>query len=219
MQWEPIRKSPDACRVRPHLLDYGMTCAGFSWENVRRELAGLPGGQGLNIAHEAVDRHLGGPLQDRLAMRWLGKEGAVRDLTFADLSRESSRFANVLRKFGVGKGERVFVLAAVVVLIASGWYALQNLPIEAFPDVSDTQVNVITLYPGRAPEEVEKQVTIPLEISLAGVPPLGSSSETQPAEFNPTRFSPLPKLIVTLPTIWPSSSQTKPVMFSGKTGA
>ena len=111
MQWEPIRKSPDACRVRPHLLDYGMTCAGFSWENVRRELAGLPGGQGLNIAHEAVDRHLGGPLQDRLAMRWLGKEGAVRDLTFADLSRESSRFANVLRKLGVGKGDRVFVLA------------------------------------------------------------------------------------------------------------
>jgi len=111
MPWEPIRKNPDAWRVRPHLLDYGKTRTGFSWEGVRRELAGLPGGQGLNIAHEAVDRHLGGPLQDRLAMRWLGKDGTVRDFTFADLSRESSRFANVLRTFGVGKGERVFVLA------------------------------------------------------------------------------------------------------------
>jgi acetyl-CoA synthetase len=44
-------------------------------------------------------------------MRWLGKDGAVRDFTFADLSRESSRFANVLRKLGVAKGARVFVLA------------------------------------------------------------------------------------------------------------
>ena len=111
MQWEPIRKTPDAWKIRPHLLDYGKSCAGFSWDEVRREFAGLPGGKGLNIAHEAVDRHLGGPRQDRLAMRWLGKEGTVRDLTFADLSRESSRFANVLRKLGVAKGERVFVLA------------------------------------------------------------------------------------------------------------
>jgi len=44
-------------------------------------------------------------------MRWLGKDGAVRDFTFADLGRESSRFANVLRSLGVGKGERIFVLA------------------------------------------------------------------------------------------------------------
>lgn len=111
MQWEPIRKTPDACKIRPHLLDYGKTCAGFSWDGVRREFAGLPGGQGLNIAYEAADRHLGGPRQDLLAMRWLGKEGTVRDFTFADLSRESSRFANILRSLGVGKGERVFVLA------------------------------------------------------------------------------------------------------------
>src|SRR6185312_12925583 len=42
--------------------------------------------------------------------------------------------------------------------------------IEAFPDVTDVQVTVITLAPGHAPEEVEKQVTIPLEISLSGLP-------------------------------------------------
>src|SRR5207237_7699591 len=44
------------------------------------------------------------------------------------------------------------------------------LPVEAFPDVADVQVTVITLFPGHAPEEVEKQITIPLEIALAGVP-------------------------------------------------
>src|SRR5262249_53203646 len=49
-------------------------------------------------------------------------------------------------------------------------WAFKTLPIEAFPDVSDIQVQVITLYPGRAPEEVEKQVTMPLEIALSGIP-------------------------------------------------
>jgi len=109
--WETIRKEPDSWSVRPHLLDYERSCAEFSWDGVRHELDGLPGGQGLNIAHEAVDRHIGSARQDRLAMRWLGKDGTVRDFTFADLSRESSRFANVLRELGINKGERVFVLS------------------------------------------------------------------------------------------------------------
>jgi acetyl-CoA synthetase len=111
LPWEPIRKQSDQWKVKPHLLDYGKTCAEFSWDDIRCELDGLPGGQGLNMAHEAVDRHMGGPLQDRLAMRWLGRDGTVRDSTFADLSRESSRFANLLGKLGVGRGERVFALA------------------------------------------------------------------------------------------------------------
>ena len=52
---------------------------------------------------------------------------------------------------------------------AAAW-AFKNLPVEAFPDVTDTQVTVITLYPGRAAEEVEKQVTIPIEVGLCGLP-------------------------------------------------
>src|ERR1035441_3250477 len=64
----------------------------------------------------------------------------------------------------------LFVVLMVILFIGGGWAAFHNLPIEAFPDVSDLQVNVITLYPGRAPEEVEKQVTIPLETALNGMP-------------------------------------------------
>ncbi len=64
----------------------------------------------------------------------------------------------------------LFILVGLVLFIGIGISAFRTLPIEAFPDVTDTQVTVITLYPGRAPEEVEKQVTIPLEIALAGVP-------------------------------------------------
>lgn len=64
----------------------------------------------------------------------------------------------------------LFILLGLVLFIGAGIAAFRSLPIEAFPDVTDTQVTVISLYPGRAPEEVEKQVTIPLEIALSGVP-------------------------------------------------
>ena len=64
----------------------------------------------------------------------------------------------------------MFVGLMAVLFVAGGIVAFKTLPIEAFPDVSDIQVNVISLYPGRAPEEVEKQVTIPLEVALSGVP-------------------------------------------------
>ena len=66
----------------------------------------------------------------------------------------------------------LFVVLMVILFIGGGWVAFHNLPIEAFPDVSDLQVNVITLYPGRAPEEVEKQVTMPIETVLNGLPHL-----------------------------------------------
>jgi cobalt-zinc-cadmium resistance protein CzcA len=64
----------------------------------------------------------------------------------------------------------LFVVLGMVLFIGGGIAAFKALPIEAFPDVTDTQVNVITLYPGRAAEEVEKQVTIPLEVALSGLP-------------------------------------------------
>ena len=62
------------------------------------------------------------------------------------------------------------ILLATALFVASSLIAFKNLPVEAFPDVTDTQVTVITLFPGRAAEEVEKQVTIPLEVALSGLP-------------------------------------------------
>src|SRR5437870_9216092 len=64
----------------------------------------------------------------------------------------------------------VYVLLLLVLFVAAGLAAFQSLPVEAFPDVTDVQVTVITLFPGHAPEEVEKQITIPLEIGLSGLP-------------------------------------------------
>ena len=64
----------------------------------------------------------------------------------------------------------LLVVFALVVFIGAGTVAFRNLPIEAFPDVSDTQVTVIGLYSGRAAEEVERQVTLPIEVALSGLP-------------------------------------------------
>ncbi len=64
----------------------------------------------------------------------------------------------------------LFVVLGLVLFIGAGLIAFKELPVEAFPDVTDTQVTVITLYPGRAAEEVERQVTLPLEVALAGLP-------------------------------------------------
>jgi acetyl-CoA synthetase len=96
--------------LAPDLTDYGRARREFSWEEARRALDGLPGGRGLNIAYEAIDRHLGGPRADKVAVRWLGRHGAVRDLTYRDLAIATNRFANVLEALGVERGERVFVM-------------------------------------------------------------------------------------------------------------
>uniref|UniRef100_UPI0026030828 efflux RND transporter permease subunit n=1 Tax=Dokdonella sp. TaxID=2291710 RepID=UPI0026030828 len=74
------------------------------------------------------------------------------------------------RLVGYALRQPLLVMMALLLFVGSGVLAFRHLPVEAFPDVSDTQVTVVTLYPGRAPEEVEKQVTIPLEVGLSGIP-------------------------------------------------
>jgi heavy metal efflux system protein len=64
----------------------------------------------------------------------------------------------------------LFVVLGTLLFALSGVIAFSNLSVEAFPDVTDTQVTVIALYPGRAAEEVEKQVTLPIEVALSGLP-------------------------------------------------
>ena len=110
MAWRPIIKSRRDWDVVPNLHDYGNVCASFSWDKARRELDGLPDGRGLNIAHEAVDRHADGPRQGHLALRWIGKNGEQQDFTYARLAELTNRFANVLGALGLVKGDRVYAL-------------------------------------------------------------------------------------------------------------
>jgi acetyl-CoA synthetase len=94
----------------PNLADYDRTCHDFTWASARQMLEGLPKGRGLNIAHEAIDRHAAGPLADHLALRWIGKSGTSWDFTYASLQKETNQLANVLKRLGVGKGDPVFAL-------------------------------------------------------------------------------------------------------------
>ena len=59
--------------------------------------------------------------------------------------------------------QRFITLLVGLTLIGAGIWSFQQLKIEAYPDISDTQVVVVTVFPGRAAEEVEQQVTVPLE--------------------------------------------------------
>ena len=112
MPREIIRKSHSGWVIPPNLLDYDEARASFSWEEARDYLDGLPDGAGLNIAHEAIDRHATGPRGKHVALRWVDRNGEPHDYTYFQLRGLTNRFANALRNLGIGKGDRVFVLAS-----------------------------------------------------------------------------------------------------------
>jgi acetyl-CoA synthetase len=108
MAWETIRKRPEDF-AGANLIDYEVDAKAFSWDEARALLDGLPGG-GLNIAHEAIDRHVNAGQGAKLALRWFGRDESTRDFSYAALAAAVNRFANVLAQRGIGKGDRVFSL-------------------------------------------------------------------------------------------------------------
>jgi len=75
--------------------------------------------------------------------------------------------ANLIR---FALGQRLMMLLLVALLAGGGYYAFKNIPIDAFPEVSPTQVKVIVKAPGMTPEEVEARITAPIEVELLGIP-------------------------------------------------
>lgn len=65
---------------------------------------------------------------------------------------------------------RFLVLAVTIVLLVAGAYAFRDLPIEAYPDVADNYVEIVTQWPGISAEQIEQQVTVPLETAMNGIP-------------------------------------------------
>ena len=128
MSWATIHKQQGwRGGVIRNVVDYDAARADFCWSQARRELDGLPDGRGLNIAHEAVDRHAAGPNADRVALRWLRRDGSITEATYAQLAARTNQFANVLRALGVGKGDRVFtLLGRVPELYVSALGAMKN---------------------------------------------------------------------------------------------
>ncbi len=79
-----------------------------AWSEARSLIDGWKGG--INIAHEALDRHVAQGHGDQIAIRWLAKDGSKTDLSYADMAALASRFANVLTAHGLKKGDSVFAL-------------------------------------------------------------------------------------------------------------
>jgi acetyl-CoA synthetase len=109
MAWATIHK-PAATGVKPNLVDYEAAVRRFTWAGARTGLDGLPGGAGLNIAHEAVDRWATGPTADKVALRCLDRSGGRSDVTYAELKTATDRFASMLGALGVEPPDAVFLL-------------------------------------------------------------------------------------------------------------
>ena len=92
-----LGKHPGAHELPPNLVDYDAERSAFSWARAREALAGLPGGGGLNIAFEAVDRHAAGSLADHVALRYLARDGRRTQ------HREREQFARVFLDFVWGE--------------------------------------------------------------------------------------------------------------------
>ncbi len=100
--------------VRPQPADPYRGPATFDWSEARGRLDGLPDGRGLNIAYEAVDRHVVHGRGRHVAIRWIPRRGETVDITYDELRRRTNRFANVLVALGCDAGCRVATLAGRV---------------------------------------------------------------------------------------------------------
>jgi acetyl-CoA synthetase len=149
MPWTPIIKSRRDWELVPNLYDYPAIRSHFSWAEARKDLDGLPNGQGLNVGHEAVDRHADGPKAHHLAIRWLGKSGSVADYTYQRLRDLTNRFANVLASLRVTKGDRVFMLAG----------RIPELYISALGTLKNRSV-FCPLFSAFGPEPIRSRLTI-----------------------------------------------------------
>ena len=75
---------------------------------------------------------------------------------------------NALIRFAVR--QRLLVMLMVAIMVGAGWYSLRRLPIDAVPDVTNVQVQVLTAAPSLAPLEIERQITFPVEVAMSGLP-------------------------------------------------
>jgi acetyl-CoA synthetase len=137
-----VTSGSDDGRSRHRLDDYARACRDFSWEMARRWLSGAPNG-GRNIAYEAVDRHAETDAAQRVAVAYRDDTGRPCELTYADLSSVTNRFANLLQLLGVTSGEVVALLAGHsvdVVVAALGAMKNTSVCVVLHPSLDATEV-------------------------------------------------------------------------------
>lgn len=211
MAFAEIRKSDQNKRAAV-MRDYDVGARDLGWDVYRSWLDAEPGGW-LNVAHEAIDRHVLEGNGSREALRWLGKDGERRSFTYADFRRESDRFARLLADRGFGKGTRVYSLlgrvpelyfAAIGTLKAGGVFcplysAFGPEPIQSRMEIGHAEVLLVS------PRDYERKVAsirnnlpdlklVLLTPSADNLPPgtidLAEALGSTPAEFECVRTDP-----------------------------
>src|SRR3989338_7194695 len=99
-----IYKTP----VKYGLINYENTYKDFNWETIKNSFDHFSG-DGVNIAHEAIDRHAENSCKDKIALHWEDEDNVKKQYTFSDIKRQSDKLANVLMNLGVEKGDRIFL--------------------------------------------------------------------------------------------------------------
>lgn len=129
IEWERKPQGYDG-----NLKDYNKTCESFDWKSVEKEFTWSKTGK-VNIVHEAIDRHAQGKKADQIALHYTDWAGRTEKYTFADLKRETSKFANALKALGIKKGDRVgaFLPRAPELYIAIlGMHRIGAIPVPLF---------------------------------------------------------------------------------------
>lgn len=108
MEKDTINKSYRT-RKYTNMPNYDALQQTFTWDDAQQLIDGFDDGT-LNIAHEAIERHVTAGHGDQIALRWISKSGERQDFSYAELSKRTNRFANVLRDLGIEKGDKVYSL-------------------------------------------------------------------------------------------------------------
>jgi len=103
MQKKIIKKDFSSFPEKPNLVDYEKTYKNFSWEKAEKEMMDFfPDGK-MNAAYNIIDRHAKGKKKNKIALIFNAANGERETYTFADMARETNKFANVLSSLGVKK--------------------------------------------------------------------------------------------------------------------
>ena len=102
-----VIKDPAKLRLKPNLQNYERLMKTFKWSDADKMVDWFPGGK-INAAYNAVDRHVKGPRKNKVALIYDDGEGHATRLTFQQLYEQTNKFANVLKKLGIKRQDRVF---------------------------------------------------------------------------------------------------------------
>lgn len=105
---ETVVKKKEKFPCQPNLSDYDKVYRTFKWKDAYQELEWFPG-QKINAAYNAIDRHCQTKRKNKVALYWEGENGQSKEYSFWQLSNLSNQFANLLKKYKVKKGERIFI--------------------------------------------------------------------------------------------------------------